>query len=216
MEKQFHNRQFGTILSLNKTRDVRGTRRGQDGCFAPIFFCSGKESEMKEKKFTVRQLAACALVAALYAAVTIASGPLAYGLVQFRLSEALMVLCWFEPVLAVGVTLGCFLANLFSTVTALDMVIGTLATAIACIATIRVKNPWLVPLPNILSNAVLVGGMLAYVMFPDHLLTGFAIAAAQVGFGELVVMYVLGMPLLFALRRAGFPKMLRHSAHTAQ
>lgn len=171
---------------------------------------------MKEKKFTVRQLTACAIVAALYAAITIASGPLAYDLMQFRLSEALMVLCWFEPVLAVGLTLGCFLANIFSTVTALDMIVGTLATAVACLITMRVKNPWLVPLPTILANAILVGGMLAYVIFPGNLLTGFAIAAAQVGFGELVVMYVLGMPLLFALRRAGFPKMLRRSAHTAQ
>lgn len=167
---------------------------------------------MKEKKFTVRQLTACAIVAALYAVITIASGPLAYDLMQFRLSEALIVLCWFEPVLAVGVTLGCFLANIFSTVTALDIVIGTLATAIACVLTIRIKNPWLVPLPNILANAILVGGMLAWVIFPDNLATGFAIAFAQVGFGELVVMYVLGMPLLFALKRAGFPKMLHQSA----
>ena len=35
---------------------------------------------MKEKKFTVRQLTACAIVAALYAVITIASGPLAYDL----------------------------------------------------------------------------------------------------------------------------------------
>ena len=167
---------------------------------------------MKEKKFTVRQLTACAIVAALYAVITIASGPLAYDLMQFRLSEALIVLCWFEPVLAVGVTLGCFLANIFSTVTALDIVIGTLATAIACVLTIRIKNPWLVPLPNILANAILVGGMLAWVIFPDNLAMGFAIAFAQVGFGELVVMYVLGMPLLFALRKAGFPHILRKSA----
>ena len=89
---------------------------------------------------------------------------------------------------------------------------GTLATAIACILTIRIKNPWLVPLPNILANAILVGGMLAWVIFPDNLAMGFAIAFAQVGFGELVVMYALGMPLLFALRKAGFPHILRKSA----
>ena len=100
---------------------------------------------------------------------------------QFRLSEALIVLCWFEPVLGVGVTLGCFLANIFSTVTALDMIIGTLATGVACLITPHIKNPWLMPLPNILSNAILVGGMLAYVIFPENLLTGFLIAFAQVG-----------------------------------
>ena len=122
---------------------------------------------MKKPTFTVRQLTACAIVAALYAVITIASGPLAYDLMQFRLSEALIVLCWFEPVLGVGVTLGCFLANIFSTVTALDMIIGTLATGVACLITPHIKNPWLMPLPNILSNAILVGGMLAYVIFPE-------------------------------------------------
>ena len=171
---------------------------------------------MKKPTFTVRQLTACAIVAALYAVITIASGPLAYDLMQFRLSEALIVLCWFEPVLGVGVSLGCFLSNIFSTVTALDMIIGTLATGVACLITPHIKNPWLMPLPNILSNAILVGGMLAYVIFPENLLTGFLIAFAQVGFGELVVMYVLGMPLLFALRKTGFPAKLRKSASAAR
>ena len=46
--------------------------------------------------------------------------------------------------------------------------------------------------------------------------TGFLIAFAQVGFGELVVMYVLGMPLLFALRKTGFPAKLRKSASAAR
>ena len=99
---------------------------------------------------------------------------------QFRLSEALIVLCWFEPVLAVGVTLGCFLANIFSTVTALDIVIGTLATPplpVSSPSALRIPA-WL-PLPNILANAILVGGMLAWVIFPNNLATGFAIAFAQ-------------------------------------
>ena len=157
-----------------------------------------------KSKFTVRQLCACAIVAALYAAITIVTAPFSYGLAQFRLSEALVVLCWFEPVLGVGITLGCFLANVFSTVTALDMVIGTLATALACLWTIRCKKTWLIPLPNVLVNTVLVGGMLAFVIFPDNLLLGFVAAFAQVGFGEAVVMYALGLPLLLFAKRTGF------------
>lgn len=157
-----------------------------------------------KKKMTVRQLCLCAVVAALYAAITIAAAPLSYGLSQFRLSEALVVLCVFEPYLGIGITLGCFLANLFSTVTALDLVIGTLATALACLWTVRCKRTWLIPLPNILVNAVLVGGMLAAVLFPNQLLTGFLLAFLQVGFGEAVVMYGLGLPLLLFARRTGF------------
>lgn len=165
---------------------------------------------MKKSKFTVRQLCVCAVIAALYAAITIATAPFAYGLAQFRLSEALVVLCAFEPILGVGITLGCFLANVFSTVTALDMIIGTLATALACLLTGRIRNAWLAPLPNILANAVIVGGMLAWVMFPDNLLVGFVTAAAQVGFGEVMVMYVLGVPLYFFEQRTGFVRKLMH------
>ena len=153
---------------------------------------------------TTRKLCACAIVAALYAAITIATAPFSYGLMQFRLSEALVVLCVFEPFLAVGITLGCFLANLFSTVTTLDMVVGTLATGLACLWTIRCRKTWFIPLPNVLVNAVIVGGMLAFVLFPDNLLTGFVLAFLQVGFGELVVMYALGLPLLLIARRTGF------------
>ena len=161
-----------------------------------------------KSKFTVRQLCACAIVAALYAAITIVTAPFSYGLAQIHLSEALVVLCWFEPVLGVGITLGCFLANVFSTVTALDMVIGTLATALACLWTIRCKKTWLIPLPNVLVNTVLVGGMLAFVIFPDNLLLGFVAAFAQVGFGEAVVMYALGLPLLLFAKRTGFMEKL--------
>ncbi len=141
------------------------------------------------------KLALCAVIAALYAAITILTAPLSFGLVQFRLSEALMVFCAVEPVLGVGITLGCFLANLFSTVTALDAVVGTLATALACLWTSKCRKLWMLPVPTVLLNAVLVGGMLAFVLFPGNVAMGFCIAAAQVGFGELVVMVVLGLPL---------------------
>lgn len=155
-------------------------------------------------RFTTRKLCVCAIVAALYAAITIATAPFSYGLAQFRLSEALVVLCCFDPLFGIGITLGCFLANLFSTVTALDMVVGTLATALACMWTARCRKTWFVPLPNILVNAVIVGGMLAVVLFPDNVVLGFGLAFLQVGFGEAVVMYGLGLPLLLFAKRTGF------------
>ena len=91
-----------------------------------------------------------------------------------------------------------------STVTALDMVVGTLATALACMWTARCRKTWFVPLPNILVNAVIVGGMLAVVLFPDNVVLGFGLAFLQVGFGEAVVMYGLGLPLLLFAKRTGF------------
>ena len=153
-----------------------------------------------------KKLTACAIVAAIYAAITVHTAPLSFGLVQFRLSEALVVLCCFEPTLGIGITLGCFLSNLFSTVMALDIIVGTAATALACFWTSKCKRPWLMPLPNVLCNAVIVGAMLAFVLFPNNLAVGFATAALQVGFGELAVMYLLGLPLYFFAKKSGFLK----------
>lgn len=155
---------------------------------------------MKSRK-DIRKLTLCAVIAALYAVITIITAPLSYGLVNFRLSEALVPLCAMEPVLGIGITLGCFLANLFSTVTALDMVVGTAATALACLWTARCRKTWFLPVPNILLNALLVGGMLAFVLYPGNLAVGFAVSAAQVAFGEAVVLYGLGMPLYVYLKK---------------
>ena len=115
-----------------------------------------------------------------------------------------MVLCWFEPFLAVGITLGCFLANVFSTVTALDMIVGTLATALACFFTAKCKKAWQAVLPNVITNMIFVGGMLGLVLMPDKLPLGFLICGGQVALGEIAVMVCLGIPLYLFAKRTGF------------
>lgn len=152
-------------------------------------------------RIKLRRICAGAILAALYAAITIVSAPISYGAVQFRLSEALMILCWFKPWLGVGLTLGCLIANLFSTVTALDLIIGTAATACACLWTARCRWTWCVPLPTVICNAVLVGAMLAGVMMPGQFWQSFVLFGTQVAFGEAVVLYLLGMPLLLFLKK---------------
>lgn len=152
-------------------------------------------------RLSTRAVALSGIVAAIYAAVTIV-WPLSYGSVQFRLSEALCVLPAFVPVTGIGLTVGCLVANLFSTVSALDIVIGTLATAIGCLGASRCRRLWLIPLPTVLANTVLVGAMLAFVYTPNALLQGFLLNGAGVAFGEAVVLYGLGLPLAAYLRRS--------------
>ena len=152
-------------------------------------------------KLNTRTIALSGIVAAVYAVITIV-WPLSYGSVQFRLSEALCVLPAFVPVTGIGLTVGCLVANLFSTVSALDIVIGTIATAIGCVFTTRCKRVWAMPLPTVISNTVLVGAMLAFVYSPDALVQGFVVNAAGVALGELVVLYALGVPLAVYLKRS--------------
>ena len=50
-------------------------------------------------------------------------------------------------------------------------------------------------------NAVMVGAMLAYVITPDSFWSSYPVFALEVGVGEAVAMYVLGLPLSFVLER---------------
>ncbi len=158
---------------------------------------------MTKPKITTRQIALCGLIAAVYAAVTIATPFMAYGPFQFRIAEALCVLPAFLPITSLGLFVGCLIANLFSTVSALDIIIGSAATLIAALWTSRCKKPWMICLPPVVVNFVMVGAMLAYVYTPDAFLQGFLLMGAEVAFGELVVLYALGLPLTLYLRRSG-------------
>ena len=163
-------------------------------------------------KITTRRIAFAGVLAALYAALTILEGvlvpTLAYGAVQFRFAEALSVLCCFTPAAIFGMVLGCVIANLFSTVGALDIVVGSFATLLACIVTWRMgkaalKKIWvcaLVPLPTILSNAVIIGALIAFYTPDSAFLPAWGLNALTVGVGEAAVMYALGLPLLLWLR----------------
>ena len=50
----------------------------------------------ENRTFNVRSLARLAVVAALYAALTIVLQPISFGLIQLRLSEILVLLCFYR------------------------------------------------------------------------------------------------------------------------
>ena len=58
------------------------------------------------------RLTQSAAIAAIYVALTMIVAPIAFGPIQFRISEALCVLPYFLPGAVPGITIGCFLANL--------------------------------------------------------------------------------------------------------
>ncbi len=154
------------------------------------------------KKSSVRMVALNGILAALYAVITIATASFAYGPIQFRVADALCVLPFFAPGTSIGLFLGCLLANLFSPVSALDVVIGSAATLLGCLMAGRMKQKWLVPLPTVLSNTLLVGAMLAFVYTPDSLVSGFLTMGMQVAVGEIAVMTALGLPLIAMLNKS--------------
>ena len=106
------------------------------------------------------RLVQCAMIAAIYAVLTLALPAIGFGIVQFRLGEAMCVLPFFIPSAALGLTVGCFISNAVGVAmgmtTVWDILFGTLATAIAAYSTVKIKKEWLVPLPAVISNAIII------------------------------------------------------------
>jgi len=167
---------------------------------------------MKTKK-QVLWLTQAAVIAALYAALTVAQSLIAPGTasmaVQFRVSEAMTLLCCITPAAIPGLTLGCFLANfLFMDALPLDMLLGSLATLLAGLAMYLLRNiqwkklPLLAALMPAIFNGVIIGLEIEifFIDGPFHF-TSFLVQGGLVALGELVVCFTLGLLLYKALDR---------------
>ena len=163
-----------------------------------------------DSAFVTRMIAANGLIAALYAALTIACGPLSYEFMQFRFSELFNLLVFFNPYYTIGLTLGCLLANIFSSVGPIDIVFGTLTTLVACLLMILyskfIKNLFSVGFIPCILNAVVVPFTIyvstlnseeAMLLTPALYFTMFG----WVFLGEFVCIVVIGYPLFLVLTK---------------
>lgn len=163
-------------------------------------------------KLNTRKLVAAAVIGALYAALTMVN-PFSYGPIQFRVSEVLCILPFFFPFSALGLTIGCVIANLISAYGVIDIVFGSFATLLAGICSaaigIRVRKSgrasWGASISSclmpVLFNAPIIGCVLAYASLQepgaqDSFQQTAVLFGAQVGLGEAAVMLVLGLPLM--------------------
>lgn len=140
-------------------------------------------------------LARAAVIAALYFALSVAFGP-----VQFRVSEILVLLPLIFPEAIPGLAIGCFFTNFFfSPFGVFDMVLGTLATLIGAIGTSLLRRrPFLATLPPIVANTLLVP--LIFVL--NDASTVYYLAMFEILASQIITCIVLGMPFTFALKKA--------------
>lgn len=155
------------------------------------------------KRMTVRELTFSAILAAVYAALTLFLPIPQYGPVQVRFAEALTVLPFFFPAATPGLFVGCIIANLFSPYF-LDVFFGSAATLLACLWTGRLRNRWLAPLPPVVCNTIIVGAEIAFLDTKSTAAfwPAFAFNSFTVGLGELLACGILGSVLLSALYRS--------------
>ena len=150
------------------------------------------------KKINVRFLAESAIIAALYVAVTWLMAPISYGPIQFRISEALILLVIFNSKYTYSLILGCLIANSMSNLGAYDVVFGTLATILGILPMTKIKKMGLACIFPILSNSLIVSLELYIVFKESHL---FWYNILTIAFGEAIVLYLIGIPLMISIAK---------------
>lgn len=143
---------------------------------------------MKEKFISLddtNYLVKSAGVAALYAVLTLLLPVASYGPIQFRFSEILVLLVFYNKRFIPGLVLGCAIANLFSPMMLFDVVFGTLSSYIAFILMKRAKNLYiasifpvlLVSVPAIGTWLILASNEVFFVLLMQFMLSEFVMVS---------------------------------------
>lgn len=170
---------------------------------------------MKGAQFLTR----AAIIAALYAVLTIALAPISYGQIQCRVSEGLTALPYLEPAAIPGLFIGCMIANIYGGYGFWDIFGGSALTLAAAFCTwlagrsfrktsspllYYIVGPLIGLLPPLFFNAFGVAFILMIVADLPYWLS-----VAYVGAGEGIAVFVIGYPLLvFLLKRNIFAPVL--------
>ena len=152
---------------------------------------------MKSKKLVF--ICQAAVIAALYVVLTYVFSAFASGVIQVRVSEALTILPAFTPAALPGLVIGCLLSNTLTGCVLLDIIFGSVATLIGALGSYALRrHTWLVPIPPIVSNMIIVPFVLRYAYGATD---AFPFMIATVGAGEIISCYLLGMLLYGALKK---------------
>jgi len=150
---------------------------------------------MLHKMKEPRNIAVISITAALYTALTYMLAPVGFGMIQFRLSEVLCLLAFIDPIYGIGITLGCFFANLASPFGLPDIAVGTLSTLFSVMLISKSKNLLIATIwPTVFS--IPVAAMITCMSGAE---SSFLVTAAWLALSEFFVITIIGYPLFSAV-----------------
>lgn len=159
-----------------------------------------------------------ALIGALYVILTYLQNFIFPGTtsaaIQFRASEALVMLAAFSPTAIYGLTAGCCVANIISGMP-LDVVIGSFATLVATVLIYFTRNIKIRDFPIFslifpaLCNGLIVGAEIQFFYIGGFDWISFLIQVACVAIGEFAVSVILGIPFYYLIQKTSLNKMLK-------
>lgn len=155
---------------------------------------------MKEKFISLddtNYLVKSAGVAALYAVLTLLLPVASYGPIQFRFSEILVLLVFYNKRFIPGLVLGCALANMFSPMMVFDVIFGTLSSYIAFKLMQRAKNLYIASIFPVLLVSVPALGTWLYLASDEV----FLVLLMQFMLSEFVMVSIIGVMLFKVLEK---------------
>jgi len=165
---------------------------------------------MHRPRRAAKWIAVSAKTAAIYVVLTVVLPIPSHGPVQFRVSEMMTLLVFFNPIFAPGIIVGCLIANMFSELNIiLDMTLGTLATALSLFFIRRSPNLFIASLFPTIFNGLIIGLVLMLSLDAQNTLAGFLTYAGFVAFGQFVVLTLVGYTLFRILQNTN-PKFIQY------
>lgn len=114
-----------------------------------------------KQNITVKKMALNGVIAAVYAVLTLVN-PLSFEAIQFRVSTLLLPLAVFVPQIRSGLVIGTAIGNLNSSLGVIDIVVGSIVSAIAVYLVPKVKVKFIMPVLYAIDSGALVALELWY------------------------------------------------------
>lgn len=170
-----------------------------------------------------RSIGANAIIAALYTALTYSFFFLSYGPIQFRISEFMVLIVFFNPNYVYGLTIGCILSDIYSVgmsafCTPFDLLFGTLATLLSCLLIPLCKHMALGSLLPAFFNGLFLSIEFTFLTAGSvPTLPLFFYNFGTVALGEVVCVTGLGLIFFYSLtktkNRSSFYKVINAKRH---
>ena len=151
-----------------------------------------------KKRDYLKRIVLSAVIAGLYVALTFLTYPVSYGDlgIELRISEILVLLCFFNADFIASLAIGCFIANFFGPMGIIDAIFGSFATILSCICISKSKNIFVASIFPIVFNGLIVVVELCF-MFEIPIVY----AILGVAIGEIISVTCIGCPVMLLLKK---------------
>lgn len=149
---------------------------------------------------SAKRLVRISVIAALYVVLTLALPAMAYGPIQFRLSEVMTLLAFIDPFYILPITLGCAIANMGSPFGMIDVIVGSLASFLALYSMSKTRNIYIASLyPTIF--CLLIG---LEILLLSNEPINFFLVTGQIMISEFVVVSIIGISLFKVIEKNNY------------